>query len=162
MNSIRLLLSLVACSVLVTSLLLGPLVGAVDLRSEVSDQIPGDGSADIDILSLPEEGQLKPKPYLTGGYVVSLPSGVVKVSKRSGYPLLVYKLRIPSVWYVAVTTYVLDESSTGRQTMTLDEPVLNRTSLSRDSYGGQLLVIGRSNGHDTIVSRRNVTLWVDQ
>jgi len=76
--------------------------------------------------------------------------------------MLVYKLQIPEMWYVAVTTYVLDKESPGRHTLTLDEPVLNRTSFSNDSYRGELRVIRRVDERDTVLYRSNVTLWVER
>lgn len=162
MDTVRWLPPLTVGVILLVSLLSGPLVGAIDLRSEVPGDVPGDGSVDVAVLSVPDEGRLEPKRYLTGGHVVSLPPATVEVSNLSGNPMLVYKLQIPEMWYVAVTTYVLDGESTGRRTLTLDEPILNRTSLPRDSYQGELRVIRRIDERDTVLYRGNVTLWVER
>jgi hypothetical protein len=84
----------------------------------------------------------------------------VGVSDLSGNPLVVYKIRIPALSYVAGTTHILDERFTGRQTLTLDEAVLNRTSLGHETYRAELLIIKRVNERDTVLHRGNVTLRV--
>jgi hypothetical protein len=162
MDVMRSISALTVGGILVASLLAGPLVGAVDLSPAEERAIPGDGDAKVEIISVPSEGRLVPRGYADSGYLLSVLPATVEVSNLSGRPMLVYELRIRSVGYVASTTHFLDESFSGRQTLTLESAVLNRTSLPRETYRGELLVIKRAHERDTVIYRGNVTLQVDQ
>lgn len=148
--------------ILLGSLLSGPMVGAVDLSSEDARTIAGNGSVHVEVTSVPEDGRLAPARYATTGYVLSLPPATVDVSNLSGNPMVVYKLRIPELGYVAGTTHVLNERFTGRQTLTFDEAVLNRSALRYDTYRGELLILKRVHERDTVLYRGNVTLRVER
>ena len=151
---------LTAGTILVVSLFSGPLVGAVDLSPPDPLEAPGDGSADIDVVSVPVEGRLDPAGYSDNKYVQSLPPATVEVSNLSGNPMVIYKLRVREVGYVASTTHFLDGEPEGQQTLTMEGAVLNRTSLPRETYRGELLVIKRVHERDTVLYRGNVTLRV--
>lgn len=153
---------LTAAVILLASLLSGPLVGAVDLSPEESTVALGDGRADVEVVAAPDEGRLDPARYATTGYVLSVPPATVDVSDIAGRPLVVYKLRIPDLSYASVTTHLLDERSTGRRSLPLEKSVLNRTSLPRETYRGELLVVKRVHERDTVLYRGNVTLRVGQ
>lgn len=160
MDVTRSISALTIGGILVASLFAGPLVGAVDLSPTGTQTVLGDGEADVRIVSVPSEGRLTPSGYADTGYLLSVPPATVDVSNLSGRPMLVYKLRVRGVGYVASTTHFLDESFTGRQTLTLENAVLNRTSLPRETYRGELLVVKRVHEEDTVVHQGNVTLQV--
>jgi hypothetical protein len=158
----RSLPALAAGVILVVSVLSGPLFGAVDLSPTESRAAPGDGSATVEVVSVPDGGRLAPTGYTDAGYLLSLPAATVEVSNLSGNPMVVYKLRIREVGYVASTTHFLGGEHEGQQALTLEGAVLNRTSLPRESYRGELLVVKRTHEHETVLHRGNVTLRVDQ
>jgi hypothetical protein len=162
MDVVRSLPLSIVGSILIMSLVSGPLVGVGGPPSASYGGFPGDGDADIEVISVPEEGALTPVPYASSGYVLSLPSATVDVSNLSGRPMVVYKLRISELWYVAGTTHVLDEDFTGRQKLTLDEPVLNSTTIEREAYHAELRIIKRAHEVDTVLYRGNLTLQVDR
>lgn len=162
MDTIRKLPALAATAILVVSLLSGPSVGLGQLSRTGLDGLPGEGSASVEVVSVPVEGSLDRARYASRGYVLSIPPATVDVSNLSGHPMVVYKFRFPEMNYVTGTNHVLDERFTGRQTLTLGEPVLNRTSFERDAYRGELMVIKRVHERDTVLYRGNVTLQVNR
>jgi hypothetical protein len=162
MDLLRKLPALTATAILIVGLLFGPIVGLGQLSQTEPNVFPGDGSADITIVSVPVEGSLDRARYASSGYGLSIPPATVDVSNLSGNPMVVYKFRFPEMDYVTGTNHVLDERFTGRQTLALGEPVLNRTSFGRDTYQGELVVIKRVHECDTVLYRRNVTLRVNR
>ena len=162
MDFTRTLPAITVIGVLVTSLLTGPIVSPTDPSSAESEPIPGEGSADVEIISIPEAGTLDPVEHASSGYKLFLPSATVNVSNLSGRPMLVYKLRVPELGFISGTTYVLNSKFTGRQTLEFEEPVLDRASLERATYHGEVLVIKRVHERDTVLYRGNVTLRAKQ
>lgn len=162
MDATRLLPALTVASILLVTLLSGPLFGAVDLTAAESRGVLGEGSADVQTVSVPHDGRLIPTGYADRKYLLSLPSATVDISNLSGNPMLVYEIRIRELGYITSTTHFLDERFTGRQPLTLEEAVLNRTSLDREVYDGELLIIKRTNEDETTVYRGKVTLRVGQ
>ena len=146
--------------ILLLSLLFGPLVGAVDLSPSKPISVPGHGSVDVDVVSVPVEGRLDPAGYSENKYVLSLGAATVEISNLSGNPMVIYKLRVREVGYVASTTHFFGGEPEGQQTLTLEGAVLKRTSLPRETYRGELLVIKRVHERDTVLYRGNVTLRV--
>ena len=156
----RSLSALTVGAILVSSLLSGPLVDVIDLSPSEPRAAPGEGSADIGVVSVPDGGVLAPTGYTDTGYVLSLPPATVRASNLSGNPMVIYKLRVREVGYVASTTHFFGGEPEGHQTLTLEGAVLNRTSLPRETYRGELLVIKRVHERDTVLYRGNLTLQV--
>jgi len=162
MGVVHLFTRLTIVSILFVSLLSGPLVDVVDLSPKETTTTIGEGSAHIEFKSAPTGGQLTKTVYASTGYLLSIPPATLDVSNVSGRPMIVYKLRITELWYVAGTTHVLDEKTSGRYRLKFQDSVVNRTSLPDESYQAELLVIKRAHERDTVIHRDNVTLQVDQ
>ena len=160
MDLARVLPPLTACAILLVGLVSGPLVGAVDLSPEEDEWVPGDGDADVTVLSVPDGGRLDPTRYSTDGYRVVVSPATVRVSNLTGHPMVVYKVRIPELGYVGGSTHVFDAHHAGRQELTLGEPTLRRASLPNDTYRAELLVLEREHERETLLYRQNVTLRV--
>lgn len=147
---------------LAVTLLSGPLVGAVDLTPDREERefAPGAGTVEASVVSVPSNATLDRGAYGSGAYYLRVPEATVDVAAVTGQPMLVYKLRIPELGYVRGTTHFLDESSTGRRTIALDEATLAPEEIDRDRYRGELLVLTRTDSGDRTISRTNVTVEV--
>lgn len=168
MDPLRLLPGLTVSLVLLVSLISGPLVGAVDFSRDRETGldpgfVPGEGHASVDVVSVPDRGRLVPARFAANGYWVRVPNATVDVSNLTGYPMVVYKVRIPALTYVAGTTHVFYEEYTGVQTLSMDRLTVNSTGLPRGHhYDAELLIIKREYERDEILYHGNISLAVGQ
>lgn len=166
MDLLRLLPGLTVSVILLVSLVSGPLVGAVDFSRDRGaahdpDFVPGNGHATVNIVSVPEQGQLIPTRFAANGYWVRVPNATIDVSNLTGHPMLIYKLRVPSLGYVGGTTHVFGEDYTGTQLLTMDRLTVDSTDLPRGHhYEAELLVIKREYEQDEILYQEDITLEV--
>lgn len=167
MNAGRFAATLTVAVVLLTALLSGPLVGAVDLTKEPpvdTDFNPGQGSANVTVLSVPETGTLKQFEFGAGAYYLRMDAMEVNVTAVEGQPLLVYKLRSSDLTFVSSTNTFLNESSTGPMTVPFREDTIQRerVNASRDSYTMELVVGVLANDTERVIQRSNVTVEVER
>lgn len=162
MDPERLAVAGVVATVLVVSLLSGPLVAGVDLSPTPTDDgpPPQTGNATVGVLSTPDSVRLEKGSFgADAPYTLYVPDATVGISNVTGGPLLVYKLRIPELGYSRGTTLFLDDSSTGTRSVALEQTTLDE-ELPEDQYRGELLLLLRGDGPERTLSRGNVTVEV--
>lgn len=167
MNPGRLTVFATVAIVVFTALLSGPLVGAVDLTedSEVDTSFnPGQGSANVTVLSVPERGTLERYEFGAGAYYLRMGEMEVNVTAVEGQPILVYKLRSADLTFVSSTNTFLNESSTGPMTVPFREDTIQgeRVDESRDEYTMELVVGVLANDEERVIQRTNVTVEVER
>lgn len=152
----------VVATVLVVSLLSGPLVAGVDLSPTPTDDgaPPQTGNATVEVLSTPDSVRLEKGSFGSDApYTLVVPDATVRISNVTGGPLLVYKLRIPDLGYSRGTTHFLDASSAGTRSVGLEQTTVDE-NLSKDQYRGELLLLLRGDGPERTLHRDNVTVEV--
>jgi hypothetical protein len=162
MDPQRLAIAGVVATVIVVSLLSGPLVAGVDLSPTPSDDghPPQTGNATVEVLSTPDTVRLEKGSFGSESpYTLVVPDATIRISNVTGGPLLIYKLRIPELGYSRGTTYFLDGSSAGTRSVGLDKTTVNK-DLWKDQYRGELLLLLRGDGPEQILYRDNVTVEV--
>lgn len=161
MDTERLAVAGVVATVLLVSLLSGPLVAGIDLSPPPDElQSAQTGNATVDVVSAPENARLERGAFgAEAPYTLTVPDATVIISNVTGRPLLVYKVRIPELGYQRGTTHFLDASAEGRRSLNLESATLEE-ELSQDSYRGELFVILRGDGPERTIYRGNVTVEV--
>lgn len=147
--------------ILGTTLVSGPLVGAVDFTTERDETFaPGSGSADVTVISTPERAQLDRGSFGSGAYYLRVPDATVRLDAVSGQPMLVYKIRIPDLGYTRGTTHFLDSGAEGRTAVSIEEDALDPEDIDRESYPGELVLLVRADGGDEVLYRGPITVDV--
>lgn len=150
----------VVAIIAVTTVVSGPLVGAVDLTHERSAAF-GTGTATVSVVEMPETITIEPGRFGEDSYYVRVAPATVVIENVTGRPFLVYKLSVDPLRYSRSTLHALDSETAGKFEATIEEDALNpETVPSPGSYDGTLTLILRSGHNETVVERRNVTVEV--
>lgn len=144
----------------------GPLVGAVDLTRESADPgdgadagVPGEGSVDVAVESLPETARLDRGEYGAAAYTLRVPDAHVRLSNVTGQPLVVYKIQLSALGYTAGTVHFVTAEHAGPFRLQLESDTVPPDGIDRDRYEGRLTVLVRGDG-ERIVERRSITVRV--
>jgi len=143
----------------------GPLVGAVDLTRERTGSgdagagVPGEGSVDVAVESLPDTATLDRGAYGAGAYTLRVPDARVRLANVTGQPMVVYKIELRALGYSRGTVHFVTADNAGQFTLGLDRDSLAPDDIDRERYEGRLTVLVRADG-ERIVERRTVTVHV--
>ncbi|WP_372480586.1 hypothetical protein ACAH01_06245 [Halomicrobium sp. HM KBTZ05] len=146
--------------VAVTTLVSGPLVGAVDLTSDAETPAYGSGSVTVESASLPERATLTAGRFGAGEYTLRVPDATVAITAVEGRPLLVYRLEIDERGYTRSTTHFLSTESVGSYAASMSDDTFPPDTVNRTSYEGRLQVVVRANDTSRVVAERSTTVEV--
>ena len=145
--------------VVVTTLVSGPLVGAVDLTTEPEMDF-GTGSMTVDSVTLPDRATLSVGRFGAGEYTLRVPDASVEISAVDGRPLLVYRLSIRERGYTRSTVHFVSQKNVGTYPLSLSDDSFDRASVANDSYQGRLEVIARANERSRVITAQQITVEV--
>lgn len=160
----RLVVGTVVLTILVASVLSGPLVAGVDFTPTPDDAgpAPQTGNATVEVVSVPETASLEKGAFKSDApYTLLVPDATVRLSDVTGGPLLVYKIRIPELGYSRGTTHFLDSSMHGQRSIGVDQTTLQE-EFSQDQYRGEILLLLRGDGAERTIYHGNVTVEVQR
>jgi hypothetical protein len=146
--------------VVVTTLVSGPLVDAVDLTTESSHDGLGTGTVTVDSASLPDRGTLTAGRFGAGEYTLRVPDATLELAAVEGRPVLVYRLSIPERGYTRSSTYFLSAGDAGAFSVAPAEDNYEPNTVGADAYGGRLQVIVRANDSSRVIAERSITVAV--
>lgn len=146
--------------VVVTTLVSGPLVGAVDLTTEPDRPALGSGSVTVASASLPERATLTAGRFGADEYTLAVPDATVEITAVDGRPILVYRLSIRERGYTRSTTHFLSDRNTGPYALSLADDSFPPSTVQNDSYAGHLQVIVRANGTSRVVAEQAIPVEV--
>lgn len=152
--------------IVLTSVVSGPIVPALDLTSP-RDDAPGisfaaEDDLDASLASLPEGGvALVQGRFGAGAYTLDVPDAAVDVNRVRGSPRLVYKVRIPDLGFVRATVHFVGPEHEGsRLTLSVEPVTFDPDRITEDDYDGVLLVVARADATAETIGRQNVTIEV--
>jgi hypothetical protein len=145
--------------VVVTTLVSGPLVGAVDLTTEPEMDF-GTGSMTVDSVTLPDRATLSVGRFGAGEYTLRVPDASVEISAVDGRPLLVYRLSIRERGYTRSTVHFVSQKNVGPYSLSLSDDRFDRAEITNDSYQGRLEVIARANERSRVITAQQITVEV--
>lgn len=146
--------------IVATTLVSGPLVGAVDFTAEPDNSELGTGAATIDSVSLPDRATLTAGRFGAGEYTLRVPDATVELSAVEGRPILVYKLSIDSRGYTRSTTHFVSDRNVGRFPLSLSEDRFEPDTVEEDEYQGRLEVILRANNESREIASKAIPVEV--
>lgn len=128
-----------AVVVVVVSVASGPLVGAVDLTAEpTAPAPPGVGSADVEVLSVPETIALERAAFGGGTFHLDGPPARLSVGAVSGNPVIEYVVRIPGVGLIDIHEYHVHETPDRTIGMTFRPMELSPNRVTGEEYEGTI------------------------
>ncbi|WP_018258128.1 hypothetical protein [Halomicrobium katesii] len=146
--------------VVVTTLVSGPLVGAVDLTSDAETPAYGVGSVTVESASLPERATLTAGRFGAGEYRLQVPDAAVAIAAVEGRPLLVYKLEIDERGYSRSTTHFLSTENVGSYAASMSDDTFAPDTVNQTAYDGRLALVVRANDSGRVVAERSITVEV--
>lgn len=146
--------------VLATTLVSGPLVGAVDFTTAPEQRSFGSGNATVGDVSLPSSTEITSGRFGSGEYYVLVPDATLTVANVTGTPLLAYQFSIPALGYSRSTTHFVTSSDTGTYELSLKRDAIEPSRVENRSYDGTVTVFLRSNESERRLAERNVTVEV--
>lgn len=148
--------------VVVTTVLSGPVVSAVDLTSErtLEGADLGEGRLTIGDLSVPDDVVIERGDFGAGTYYLRVPSATAELQTVVGRPILSYEVSIRELGFTRSSVSVLSPANEGTYELTLDEAPFGQSEIREDSYAGELSITARYGGTEHVVERRNVTIEV--
>jgi len=146
--------------VVVTTLVSGPLVGAVDLTTEPDRPALGSGSVTVDSVSLPDRATLTAGRFGADEYTLEVPDATVQITAVEGRPILVYRLSIPERGYTRSTTHFLSDRNTGAYSLSLAADTFVPSTVQNESYEGRLEIVVRANDSSRVVADRTIPVEV--
>ncbi len=158
MHGSRSAVPLVVAVVLATTLVSGPLVGAVDLTSASEPSPFGGGSVTVDDVSLPGEATLAPARFGAAGYYLRVPPATIRLGSVSGTPRLSYRIEISGLAYSRSSVYVPD--SAGDYSLSIDRARFDDGEVSAESYDATISVLYRANQSQREIASRPITVEV--
>lgn len=164
MEPLRLGVYVVVAVVASTSMLSGPLVGAVDLTPvDRSAESIGQGQVDLSVQTVPTDGVvLKKGKYGSGTYSLVVPDAVVDIESVEGNPLLAYRIQIHAFNFTRVTTTVLDEEMQGVIRVQMAPGTFQPSRVQQEQYAAELTLLVRADGHQRVLERTDVTIEVTE
>lgn len=166
MDWVRAAVAVTVGVILVTTLLSGPLVGAVDLTLESATEerpIPGTiDRATVEVIEPPDGPVvLDQGEFGNEVYQLLVPPLTVRVSDVRGRPTVAYKVRIFGLGYTRVTSYILDaDSATERQVLEVTKTTFPPADVIESSYRAKLFVTVHETNRSRIVFETNTTVVV--
>jgi len=150
----------------VTTLVSGPLVGAVDfttasdepLFSEPTDQ------ATVEVVSEPEgDVVLEQGDFGNDVFVLRMPPMTIRTPVVRGTPRVTYKIRIRGLRYNRVTSNFLSAEQQGEQfVLEIEEYTFQPDRITESEYTGELSVTVHDSDGSTVVYRTNRTVVVQE
>ncbi|WP_254823355.1 hypothetical protein [Haloglomus halophilum] len=140
----------------------GPLVQGIDLTESQGElPPPGSGSADVTIVSTPQDAMIVPKSLGDdAGYKLQVPEATARVENVTLRPILVYKIQIRELGHTQGTTLFLNASRTGTQTLTLETSQFEESRIREETYNGTLTVLLRSDAGEKILHQETIVVEV--
>lgn len=166
MDWVRAAVAVTVGVILVTTVISGPLVGAVDLTPETSDSArPASGEparATVHILEEPagpvvlDQGE-----FGNDVYVLRVPPIRVRVTDVRGAPTVTYKVRIFGLGYTRVSSYVLEPGAAERRALEVTKTSFPPSQITETEYPARLFVTVHDSGGTRIVYQTNTTAVVE-
>lgn len=148
--------------IVVTTLLSGPAISAVDLTGTGSFEGTdlGDGRVAVGNVSLPETVAIERGEFGSGSYYLRVPSATVELREVVGRPILSYQISIDDLSFTRSGVHVLSASNEGTYELTLEERSFGVQEIQNDSYAAELSITARYADTERVVASRNVTIEV--
>lgn len=149
--------------ILLTILVSGPLVGAVDLtRSSSADGAPGDGTVTVENVAVAEaETRMYSGRFGAETIYLNVPDARVDVDGVQGRPIVTYTASVPNLSTTSGQTYFLQESS-DEITLQIDRPAFDPDQVTRDAYEVELEIVVRDSAGEHVVYQETVTAEVER
>jgi len=146
--------------VVATTLVSGPLVGAVDLTTEPDTDTLGSGSVTVGSPSLPAEATITAGRFGAGQYTLRVPDATVEITAVEGRPILAYRLSIPQRGYSRSTAHFLTARNAGTFSLSMADDSFDPSTVDRSEYSGAIEIVARANGSERVVANRTITVTV--
>lgn len=146
----------VAVLVLVTTVLTGPAVHAVDVTREPGTFDGGNATvATVDVVDAPalEQGRFGTDVHYLRGATAR-----VTVSEVTGTPRLLLRVEAPALEYDETATVVLREGERGQHRLSIDDATLQSDGIPAESITVRTTVRVQSFDGDRVVHRTNDTI----
>jgi hypothetical protein len=158
------MLVLTVTIIVATTLVSGPLVGAVDFTTTKEDTLLSDETdrATIRIAAEPQGNvTLDRGEFGNEVYSLNVPDVTIRAPLVRGTPRVTYQIRIRELRYSRVTSYFLGSDQQG-ETITLDvqSDTIERGEVTEPQYRGELIVTVHDSDGATAVYRTNRTVVV--
>lgn len=162
MDTDRLIVAAVVGVIVVTSLLSGPVVGVLDVdpADRQSDFAPGEGTATVGNVSVPDHATLAPGEFGAGSYYLEVPAASATVEAVRGRPILSYSIEIDALGYKLGSNHYLSAENQGRIHLTISPASFDPDRFSRERYDGRIAVTLRTTEGSTTLEASNVTVEV--
>jgi hypothetical protein len=149
--------------ILLTVLVSGPLVGAVDLtQSSTVDGVPGDGTVTVESVSIPgAETRMYSGRFGAETIYLDLPDARLDVDGVRGRPIVTYTASVPNLSTTSGRTYFLQEDS-DEVVLQIERPGFGPEQVTRDAYEVELEVVVRDSAGEQVVYRETVTAEVER
>lgn len=152
----------VVAVVVATSLVSGPLVGAVDLtRADRTDPgSVGTGSATVGDITFPETAELATGRFGAETFYLRIPAATVELQRVIGQPILTYRVSIPDLGFTSESVHFVTERNEGTRQLSLDETTIDPSEVTEETYAGELTVNVRSDAGSRTVANGTVSIEV--
>jgi hypothetical protein len=149
--------------ILLTILVSGPLVGAIDLtRPTGPDGVPGDGTVTVENVAVAEEEtRMYSGRFGAETIYLDVPDARVDTDDVRGRPIVTYTASIPNLSTTSGQTYFLRENSE-RVVLQIERPAFSPDQVTRDAYDVELEVVVRDSSGEHVVYRETVTAEVER
>jgi len=153
--------------IVLTTLVSGPIVGAIDFTSESEDGDPILSSetkdkATVEVISNPDgEVALEKGDFGNDVFFLKVPRMSVKPIMVQGNPRITYKIRLPKLRYSRVTSNILGANQRGQVfVLKIQEDTIQKDRISESEYTGELSVTIHDSNGATVVYQTNRTVLV--
>lgn len=149
--------------ILLTTLLSGPAISAVDLTASGSfdGSDLGDGRVTVGEVTVPESAAIERGEFGSGAYYLRVPSATVDLEEVRGRPILSYQVSVDGLGFTRSSVHVLSPSDEGIYELTIDEATFGESEIENESYTGELSITARYDDTEEDVASRNVTIEVE-
>ncbi|WP_340100243.1 hypothetical protein [Salinibaculum salinum] len=126
-----------------------------------ADQAPlGQGSASVSVVSMPDTATLDPGRQGGDVYYLRVPDATVDVSQLRGNPILTYSIDIDGLGYSTSSVNALANTGEGQTSLSISDVALEEDRLTQDRYEGELRLVLRGDGEETVVYSEPITIEV--
>jgi len=148
--------------IVLLSLSSGP-IGVFDFTTERDATVGiGEGSLAVTDVTSPDAASLQRGEYGSESYYLQVPDAVLTLDSIEGRPVVSYKIDIPELGYSRETAHFLSSDTGSPVVLSIEKDTLAPEDLQSDEYQGELRIIVRANGDNTVIHRRNITVDVQQ
>lgn len=154
-------LGVFAFFVVLSAVVSGPLVGAVDLtRAETP---AGTGSADVTIESIPADDiVLEPGEFDAGRYHLAAPPAVASIDAVEGNPVLRYSIDVPALWLTVSSRYELAGTAGDCLKLRPDPSGVSPQRVSQERYNATVSVWLRTGELQRDLVQQRIVIEVDE